>query len=937
MSTETKKIIVDLEIKHEDIQAAKDAMSSSKKEVEAYQKELNALKDQQKELNALYRVGAKDADTYAKEQTDIKTQMTEVNKKMRESNKVYTSNKTVIDAAKGSNEQLRARLSLLTKQYNGLSKEQRQNSKQGQQMGATIKTITDKLKANEKAVGDNRRNVGNYTDAVKGLTGNLNIMGVNVGGVISQLQSQKAALQAMAGAQKASTAATMGGVGAMQLFKAAMISTGIGALIVALGSMVAFLTSTKRGVELLDRAMAGIKATFAVLTDRASALGEGLINAFKNPKQTLKELGEFIKSQIINRFTAIPAILQAVGKGFQALANRDLKGMKDAAADAAQAVIQLNTGLDPDQQKKIADGIKGVAKEIGDEAKAAVALEGQLQKLKDAERALTVEVSQRKAEVAKLQLIAEDEANSYKERTDAIQKANEIQAGQMEKELDLQRQRVAIFEQQLALGENLEEDEDALAEQRARLGEIEARNLKKLRSLKAKEISISRQEAAEINKAANATRKLTEDQIKAEEQAAEKRAKIREDFRREQLSELERAKEDALEKAQVLRDAGTEEIEVQAFLSDQLIEIDRAEKDARLQETLKTFEAEAEAARVKVRAEIENAEVRKAALMQIDQELLEAKQQTLDLEANQYEASIEGFAMLDVERQDQILEQKALVDAELIELDRQKTEMLIENEERLAEKRRQEAETYKQSATGTLGVVGDVIGGLQGMLQDNIKQIEEQAKAAGKSDEQISELTKKKRKKAHQLAVAAAIVQTLQAAISAYSSGAAVPIVGVALGPIAAAAAAAFGFAQVAQMKQTKFAKGGVLSGASHAEGGIQMYGRGGEHYGEAEGGEIVLTKGVYSDPQLRREANDLNIRGGGESFMSSGYRQYMASGGVLGRTPSAQQQQGVNLSQMTEAFAEALRSAPSPVVRVTDINRKNAQAVKVISKSELA
>ena len=33
-------------------------------------------------------------------------------------------------------------------------------------MEATIKTLTDKLKTNEKAVVDNRRNVGNYEDAI---------------------------------------------------------------------------------------------------------------------------------------------------------------------------------------------------------------------------------------------------------------------------------------------------------------------------------------------------------------------------------------------------------------------------------------------------------------------------------------------------------------------------------------------------------------------------------------------------------------------------------------------------------------------------------------------------------------------------------------------------------------------------------------------------
>ena len=54
---------------------------------------------------------------------------------------------------------------------------------------------------------------------------------------------------------------------------------------------------------------------------------------------------------------------------------------------------------------------------------------------------------------------------------------------------------------------------------------------------------------------------------------------------------------------------------------------------------------------------------------------------------------------------------------------------------------------------------------------------------------------------------------------------------GAAAGPIAAAAALAFGFAKVATMKQTKFAAGGVLDGPSHAQGGIQLHGQAG-YYG---------------------------------------------------------------------------------------------------------
>jgi hypothetical protein len=867
-----KTVIVDIDIKADDIKSASDAMAKARAETIAFNKELNSLKDAQKENSALFKVGAISADEYAKRQTDIKTKTSEVSKGLRESNKEYQNNKTVVDAANGSNEQMRARLSLLTKQYNGLSKEQRENTDEGKKLGATIKTVSDKLKENEKAVGDNRRNVGNYGDALKGLAGNLNIAGVNVGGMVDQLKKQKAALTAAAAAQKASAVATGTGTAALNIFKIALASTGIGLLIVALGALVAYFNSTKRGVEQLDRGLAAIKATVSVLTDRMSQLGEALTKVFS---------GDFA-----------------------------------GAAEQAKGAF------------------KGITEEITKESKAALELEGRMQKLRDAERELTVEVSKRKAEVAELQLIAEDETKTFKERSEAIKKANKIQSENMKSELDLQKERVEIIEQQLALGENLEEDEQKLAEERAKLGEIEARNIKKLRSLVAKENSIRKQEHAVYVKDENEKRKLTEEQVKAEKKASEERAKIREDFRKEQLTDIEARKENAFNKANELRAAGEKEKSIQSFLSQELKEIHRDEQDAILNAKLKRLEDEASAARFKIQTEIQDEQVRKAALLQIESELAEAKQQELDLEIQNYTASTEMMAIVDEERNAELLLQKAEIDAQVVDLDNQKTALLEENAVKLAETRKNQEREALGAAQGGLGVISNIVDGLKQQAESNISAIEEQAKAAGKTDAEINAMTKRAKKEAHELQVAAAVVQTLQAAISAYSSASATPIIGPYLGPIAAAAALAFGFANVSKMKQEKFSEGGVAQGPSHAQGGIPFTVAGHGGY-EMEGNEIILTKGVYQDPVLRQQASILNQLGGGKSLVPG---TYMASGGIASPTfaaRSASNNQNAVLESQIAQLGDRIAEM-QPVVRVSDINRINQQTVRVQQSADL-
>lgn len=170
---EAKKIIVDIEINSEDIKKSTDAMGNAAKEAAVLTAKLNELKTEQQANAKAAKAGAISATELASRQAGLKLKMTETSKALAASNKDYANNKIVVDAAKGSNEQLRARLALQTKAYNGLSKAQRENTKGGKQMEANIKALTDKLKANEKAVGDNRRNVGNYGDALKGAVNSL--------------------------------------------------------------------------------------------------------------------------------------------------------------------------------------------------------------------------------------------------------------------------------------------------------------------------------------------------------------------------------------------------------------------------------------------------------------------------------------------------------------------------------------------------------------------------------------------------------------------------------------------------------------------------------------------------------------------------------------------------------------------------------------------
>jgi len=112
------------------------------------------------------------------------------------------------------------------------------------------------------------------------------------------------------------------------------------------------------------------------------------------------------------------------------------------------------------------------------------------------------------------------------------------------------------------------------------------------------------------------------------------------------------------------------------------------------------------------------------------------------------------------------------------------------------------------------------------------------------------------------------------------------------LSGIAVALAAVNSTAVAAQ----KFAKGGIIQGASHANGGVPIMGG----TAEVEGNEIILHKGVTANPSLRAAASQLNVLGGGNKF---------ADGGILSNnlpTFALPQQTGNNdLNAIVDAIAD--------------------------------
>ena len=303
---------------------------------------------------------------------------------------------------------------------------------------------------------------------------------------------------------KSFTSGVKSGITSLTTFKGVLAATGIGALVVAVGSLVAYFTKTERGAEALRVIMATLSGVVGAFTDKAVALGESIYEAFNNPKQALEDLGDSF-TYYFTEF--IPNAVQKVIDGLGLLGNAIgllFKGKFSEAADvAAEGFTKVADGITDINPltailKEVAEEVVEIGKQAIISGNAAGNLEKRLNALKKAERDLAVETANRRAEIKELNKEAEDTNKTYEERASAAQKASDIESNLLAKRVQLAKENVAIIREQNALSESSEEDIQKLADAEIALANIRAESLEMQTTLQNKLNTLKQQQDAEI-------------------------------------------------------------------------------------------------------------------------------------------------------------------------------------------------------------------------------------------------------------------------------------------------------------------------------------------------------------------------------------------------------------------------------------------------------
>jgi len=409
-----KKIIFSVDVENDDFL----------KTVAQTRRTLKELKEEQKAINTDTERGAAAYELY---ESAIKQTQGE----LRKLSALQKSRLQIAKSEEGSNVRLREQLKILTADYNNMSQAQRETTQEGQMLANQISEITAKLKENESAVGDNRRNVGNYKEAIVEAGQELKVATAFTDqnrqanlGLRGQMEAAAESASALAGTFALLSTLTKDNEEAQKLLEKIMLA-------VAAATAIANIAKSK-GQILDTAAFIKTKALIAIQTAYNAVLNAGTVAA-KAFKVALAGLG-----------------IGAVIAGITLLVSR-LRSQKDATDAQVESQENLNEKLDKTAEiyREINEQLRGAEGATFEQIKG---LE-RLIELRKAQGASTVEILRLREDLINARLRENELVRQAAESEEALSLETTVELEQ--ERLDLLNDRKII---QIELNEALAEE-----------------------------------------------------------------------------------------------------------------------------------------------------------------------------------------------------------------------------------------------------------------------------------------------------------------------------------------------------------------------------------------------------------------------------------------------------------------------------------------------
>lgn len=522
-----------------------------------YREEVERTKAEEKELARLRKEGTITNEQYNRELSALKVEQKQYTDAIRVLNKEVQNS---IKANKDDGDSLmalRAKLSNLTKEYDNMSRAQREGSA-GKALEAQINAVTDELKSYEEATQRYYRNVGNYYNSVRDALHEVSEQ-------VDEFREEflRAVDEFGAGSDEAEEAKGKW-MDAKNEFEDMTVVTA------ELGKESDNLTKS-----VIDMASGGngLVATFLKMATSANGLSTMLKAAGQAALGLGKQLIALMANPIVATFTAIAAVVTGIVNAFKRSEDQTnrlkaamaafepildlIKNIFTALADAVLLFVEalskayhwlMEVGADileyATNNKILADAIR----EANKESEKYVQLEKDKQALTKRMREMVVEEAKEEASIAKLK----DEAtrkdiHNTQERLQLLELARHREEALADKRKAIAEENLRILEEEVKKNENDAAANDALAKAKADVYRVELDLYNLRRKYDTQIASLNEeQKRAEEEDAKNAE-EAAKRRAEAAREAARKRASEREKATREEMKALREAEDAMLE------------------------------------------------------------------------------------------------------------------------------------------------------------------------------------------------------------------------------------------------------------------------------------------------------------------------------------------------------------------------------------------------------
>lgn len=465
-------------------------------EISKLRARLADLKAEQKDLR---KEGKEGSQQFSENAVEIKL----LNNEVRKYEKSIVDQNRILQANEGSIEQLRATLSTLTAQWNALSEEERENTEIGQNLQASIKATSDELKGLEGSVGDTRRNVGNYQEAIDSAAQGTTLFGGAIPTVVANLRTWTAAAKA---------------------FIATPLGLTIAAIAAGLQAVRTWFSRTAEGQEELNKITTRFNAFLGTFLDLISKVGASLFEAFTNPREALQSFADYFKTFIIDRVNAFVDGLGLAGQAISKFFQGDFTGAaEDAAASAKKLFVEANPiiAAGTDLIQKAAEEVREFSKEIANDQKAAEELANRRNELTRREIEALTERARIESALAEARLNAQDKDRfGAEERLRFAEQSRDLANELSSLDTELAKERFELKRLENSINDSTLEDLREQAQLEADLINVRKQGADRQRELLERIISTQNEIEANASSKAAEAKKKAQEEIAAQEEAA---------------------------------------------------------------------------------------------------------------------------------------------------------------------------------------------------------------------------------------------------------------------------------------------------------------------------------------------------------------------------------------------------------------------------------